>query len=232
MEVELRAPTNHWLGILPYLHDRGRITAVARTEGSILVGTDFGQVECIDAATGESRWLYVFPTLHRTLSSSSRGRPPTLSEAAAIFKKENGTPPISGIHIIIGKAGAPRVILDPEPVEPYVNLPIELAAAWSGAGIPVLVLLLAHKRPRTGRWESNALGSLAAWLTFLLVCLYPFLGRVSPGSSLALRIAIAAGFACGLGNAVISFRRGQRTEAAVLTVTFAALGLVAWLVPG
>ena len=232
MEVELRAPTNHWLGVLPYLLDRGRITAIVRTEGSILIGTDFGQVECIDAATGESRWLYVFPTLHRTLSSSSGGRPPTLSEAAAIFWKENGTPPISGVHIIVGKAGAPRVILDPKPVDPYVNLPIELAAAWSGAGIPVLVLLLAHTRSRTRRWGSNALGSLAAWLTFLLVCLYPFLGRVSPGSSMALRIAMAAGFACGLGNAVISFRRGQRTEAAVLAVTFAAMGLVVWLVLG
>jgi hypothetical protein len=49
---------------------------------------------------------------------------------------------------------------------------------------------------------------------------------------MALRIAMAAGFACGLGNAVISFRRGQRTEAAVLAVTFAAMGLVVWLVLG
>jgi outer membrane protein assembly factor BamB len=229
MEVELRAPTNHWLGVIPYLLNRGRITAVTRTEQSILIGTDSGQVECIEAATGESRWLYVFPTLHRTTSISSRSRAPMLSEAAAIFRKENGAPPASGIHIIVGKAAAPRVILDPNPVDPYVNLPRQLAAAWIAAGIPVLILLLMHALPRTRRWGSNALGSIAAWLAFLLVCLYPFLGRVSPDSSMALRIAIAAGFACGFGNAAVSFARGQKTEGSVLAVTVAAMGLIVWL---
>jgi outer membrane protein assembly factor BamB len=229
MEIELRAPTNHWAGVLSYLMDRGRITAIGRANERILIGTDFGQVECIAAVTGESQWLYVFPTLHRTMSYSSRGLPPTQSEAAAIFRRENANPPISGLHLINGKAGTPCVILDPKPVDPYVNLPRHLVTAWGGAGIALIILVLVHTLPWTRKWGPNALGTTAVWLTFLLFGFYLFYGRVSPASSIALRTTMLIGFISGVLDTVKSFRRGQRIEAAILAVTFAAVGLFIWL---
>jgi len=53
------------------------IRAVAAAQGRILLGSNMGHVECLDAHTGKSLWLYVFPTMRHTMSySSPNGLPP------------------------------------------------------------------------------------------------------------------------------------------------------------
>ena len=227
MEIEVAAPTNHWAGVLPYLLDRGRISTVAKAAGKILIGTDLGQVECVNADTGESDWLYLFPTLRRTMSYSARSLPPTLSEADAIFRRENGSPPISGLHVINGKARAPRIIFDPDPVNPYRRLPSRLAVAWTGACLPVVILIGVHVAGWRRKWESSIPGAVAAWLTFLLFCCYLFYGRTSPETSMALKAAMLAGFGFGAWDAIHSCRRGLWIEGMTVIVTFA--GIAAFL---
>jgi outer membrane protein assembly factor BamB len=225
MQVELRTPSRQWAGVLPYLLDRGRIVALAVADGRLLIGTDFGQVECINADTGQSWWLYTFPTLRRTLSYSSRSLPPMESEAAEAFRHDNANPPTSGLHVINGKARAPRIVTDPDPVNPYRRLPLHRALAWCGAGLGFLVLSLIHLIAWLRRWETSVAGAAAVWLTFLLFCFYLALGRVSPASSLALKMAILAGFVFSFWDAAKSFRRGLRMEGAILTITLAGIVL-------
>lgn len=225
MEIEWRAPTNNWKGVLTYLVDRGRIAAIATANGKLLVGTDLGHVECINAANGESLWLYLFPTLHRTMSSSAQGRPPTMSEAAAIFRQENRRDPDSGLQIVGGNTSRPRVVTDPEPVDPFRRLPYYVAAAWSGAAIPLVILFALHVAPRTRQWGSGTLGLSAAWLTFLLYCGYVFFGRISPGSSLALKISIAIALALLFGHTLYAYQCGRRFQGTVLALIFAGVVL-------
>jgi hypothetical protein len=225
MEIELRGATNRWIGILPYLLDRGRISAIGKAGGRILIGTDLGQVECVDAATGESLWLYRFPTLRRTISSSSQGLPPTLVEAAASFRADNGHPATLGIQIVNGKAGKPRLISDPSPIDPYHDLRLKLAAAWAGAALPFAILVLLHVLPRTRRLDSGILGSIAAWITFLVLCCFLFFGRVSATSSIALIVSLVTGLVLGLINAGRSYNRGEWGEAAIILTIFIAIGL-------
>jgi outer membrane protein assembly factor BamB len=224
MEIELQSPTSHWAGVLPYLLDHGRISAVTRVRGEILIGTDLGQVECINAANGESQWLYIFPTLRRTASYSSHGLPPTMSEAAEVFHRDNGNPSISGLHVINGKARAPHISIDPDPADPYRRLTWHLAIAWGGVGILTAALILVHIYAGFRRWESGIPGAIGVWLTFLLFCCYLFYGRVSPASSLALKAAILTGFLLGAFDAMRSFRQGLWLEGTVLIVTFLGIG--------
>lgn len=225
MEIEWRSPTNHWIGVLPYLMDRGRIAALGHAGGRILLGTDLGQVECIDAATGESLWLYRFPTLRRTISSSSQGMPPTLVEAEAAFRSDNAHPATAGLQVIGGKSGKPRLTSDPAPVDPYAGLGKKIAIAWAAAAVPFAFLVALHLLPRTRRMEPAILGSIAAWTTFLVLCGFLFFGRVSGPSSVALIVTLVTGMALGALNAVRCYHREEWGEAAIIMTVFVAVGL-------
>ena len=229
MEVELKEPAHEWSGVLPYLLDRGRIVALAKADGKILVGTDFGQVECIEADTGESAWLYTFPTLRRTLTYSSRGMPPTQTEAAAAFQHDNANPPSSGLHVINGKARAPRLVVDPAPVDPFHGLGRRLALAWTATGLGLTALLLVHFLGWWRHWGSGSVGGVAVWITFLLFCVYLAYGRLSPESALALKAAILSGFLFGAWDIVQSFRRQLWIEGTILSITFAGIALFIYL---
>src|SRR5262249_4659963 len=127
--------------------------AAARTSDRLLIGSNLGHVECIDAASGESLWLYVFPTMHQTMSYSSYGMPPMMSESAKIFRSENGTPPTSGLQLTDQVGKPTRVIRDPDPTNPFRDLPRLLSIAWAGVVIPVFGVVFLHKHPRTRRWN-------------------------------------------------------------------------------
>ena len=116
--------------------------------GGLLIGTNVGHVECIDARTGRSLWIYVFPTMRHTMSySTPYGMPPTMAERAEIFRRENRQPrTISGVQVLgrDGKDDSARVIFDPSPVDPFKRLPFYLTIAWTGAGMVVFGLLLSQ----------------------------------------------------------------------------------------
>jgi outer membrane protein assembly factor BamB len=229
MELEARTRTNHWTGVLPYLPDGGRITAIGKADGKIVIGTDRGQVECLAAETGMSLWLYNFPTLRRTVSYGQRRLPPTMSEAAAMFRQDNDHPPTSGLQVFRAKAGKPIVVADPDPIHPYRKLPLHLAVAWSAAGVGFGLMLLGHVLAWVRRWEASVPGAMAAWLTFLLFCACLFYGHVSPDSSLALRIAVFTGFVFGMVDAILSYRRRLWMEGTMLLLILGAIAVFAFL---
>jgi outer membrane protein assembly factor BamB len=223
LEIELRSPDGSWTGVLPYLSDRGRISTIARAPGKLLIGSNLGHVECVNAATGESLWLYVFPTMRHTVSYSGHGMPPMMSEAAATYRSENKHPPTSGLKLLNQRVRPTRVILDPEPANPFKKLPLLLAVAWGGAAIPLLLLVFLHVHPRSRRGNLSPYSVLLLILAF--VCFMSF-GRVSPGSSIALRVAMVAGLVSVALDAVGCFRRGKWFVGAVLVGFFLAVVLL------
>jgi outer membrane protein assembly factor BamB len=229
MEIEVRTPTNHWTGVLPYLVRGGRVAAVAKAQGKILIGTDMGQVECLEADTGRSLWLYTFPTLRRTVSFRSRSLPPMMSEAADIFRRDNGTPPTSGLQVLNAKASRPTLISDPNPVDPYARLPLYRAVAWSLAGLAFGLLILVHLLGWIRRWPWSVSGAMTGWVTFLLFCGYLFFGRVSPLTSITLEISILTGFAFGMLDAVGCYWKRLWFEGALLLVIFATIAVFVFL---
>ena len=70
--VELAVSTCVGRRELPYLR-YGDVVAVGETEHKLLLGTDYGHVECIDKETGQSQWMYIFPTKRATITISSGG---------------------------------------------------------------------------------------------------------------------------------------------------------------
>ena len=219
-EIELRTPNTNWTGVLPYLSDWGDICVFAAASGKLLIGSRFGHVECIDAGTGGSLWLYVFPTVRRTMSYSSHGMPPTMSQAAAIFRRHNSNPPRSGFQPINGKATTTHVIFDPAPIEPFGRLPLYLSVAWAGALLPFTLLILSRTKNRIRDWTSRNPGDLPAILAILSALMFFSFGRVSPGSSIALRLAIFACLMLGFVDAISTYRNGKRARAVVLILTF------------
>jgi len=206
-EVELESPEGHWEGVLAYLSKGGRISAIARISDRILLGTDRGQVECINARTGESLWLYVFPTIRQTLSySSPYGMPPMMSQAAKLYRDDNRTIPQTGLQLLNQNSRRTRVIVDPEPADPFHDLPGFLAITWGGAVVPLLVLIFLHMHRRTRTWT---LAPLSALLTVVPFACFMQFGRVSPGSSVMLRIAILGGVVFGIADAIKCFRIGK-----------------------
>jgi outer membrane protein assembly factor BamB len=222
-EIELRSPEGCWTGVLTYLSDRGLISAIARAPGRILIGSNLGHVECIKASTGESLWLYVFPTIRHTMSFSSYGMPPMMSQAAATFRDENANPPKTGLKLLDQDARPARVILDPEPTDPFKKLPLLFAAAWGGAVLVLLAVAFLHAHPRIRQRNLGLLSVLLVLLAFLCFMSY---GRVSPGSSTALRVAILAGLVSGTLDTARCFRRGKWLMGAALAGVFLAVALL------
>ena len=222
-EIELRSPEQHWTGVLPYLSHRGHIAAVARAPGKLLIGSNLGHVECVNAATGESLWLYVFPTIRHVMSFSSHGMPPMMSESAAIFRNENKTPPSSGLKRVNESAKPTRVIIDPEPTNPFEKLPLLLSVTWGGAIAPLIALAFLRLHPRTRQWNLGLISVLVLALVFGCFMSY---GRVSPGSSIALRIAMLAVLVMGVADAVKYIRSGKWFLGAVIVGIFTCVALL------
>ncbi len=88
--IGLESEDHKWTGTLPYLPSPGIVFAVGSTADRIVLGSNLGHVECLDAATGKSLWMYLFPTIRHTMSYSSRGLPPYMATAAAIHKARIG----------------------------------------------------------------------------------------------------------------------------------------------
>lgn len=227
--VRLESAHGKWTGKLPYLTGPGKIAVVGATAERILLGSNLGHVECIDVASGRSMWIYKFPTLRQTTSFSSGHLPPFLADAAAIYRHENEHPkPVSGI-IIEGSAGAskPRVAFDPQPANPFRKLPRYLAIAWSGAFLPCFFAILAAFAGSRKGWDVRLLASSGLFLAIGAVACFSFYGRVSLGSSLALRLAILVPLTLAVFHSVRSIRRKQWVSGTILLLLSLSLTVLA-----
>jgi outer membrane protein assembly factor BamB len=204
-EIELQSPEGRWTGRLPYLPIRGEIWQAVLDGHNLLLGSNFGHVECIDITTGESQWLYVFPAI---LSSWSGGGS-SMATALASFRQQKKNPPEFGFTLA-GEAPRPtRVIFDPQPDLIFRLLPLYLAAAWGAASAAWLALLYLCFHPRARHEDLR--GSILGLVLLALIGFYHF-GNVSTGSSYALRLAILAALITGVVNAVrFSFREHRAT---------------------
>lgn len=217
--------TNH-VGTFPYLNERGHIRATSQAKGKLLVGSNLGHIECIDLLTGTSHWLYVFPTIRHTMSYSSHGLPPMLADAAAVFRRQNENPPTHGFRLLAESPATTRLILDPKPFNPYSKLWLYLLLAWSSIAVAAVVLL-AQLSPKARSWKPDSKPALLLAVIAALFVLLLFFGRVSLGSAIAMRIAMASAFVCAFANGFNNFRQGRRGLA---VVTFASLGISLFIV--
>src|SRR5688572_8890476 len=98
-------------------------------------------------------------------------------------------PPSSGLKLVNESAKPTLVIIDPEPTNPFERLPLLLAVTWACAIAPLIALAFLRWHPHTRKWNLGLISVLIIALVF--GCFMSF-GRVSPGSSIALRFAILA----------------------------------------
>lgn len=195
--VEMASEVGSWRGYLPYLAMwPASVAEASLAEGKLLLGSNMGHVECIDVATGRSLWIYVFRTMRQTMSMTvPGGMPPYLVEQAEAYRLDNWRTSPAGLRLLPSgvsfdgiaatapatrpAAEGPRVIYDPRPVDPFADLPVYLAKAWSGIVLPMTGFALLCLVARWRRWGYLGVG-LSAWaMGFLLAAAMWFYGGVS-----------------------------------------------------
>lgn len=227
VEFELRSAETSWKGTIPYLQGHGYMSAIAAAGGRILLGSNVGHVECLDARTGKSLWLYVFPTLRQTMSySSPHGLPPMMADAAATFQRDNRLTPRRGFQVAGGEPSAPRVVRDPKPWDPFADLPVLLAVTWGGAAAVIAALFGLHLLQRIGRTSVQGLAVISALLTMLAFACFMHLGRVSMIGYIGLQVAVLAGVVFGLRDVVRCFRSRHWLCGAVLAPLFLVIAVL------
>lgn len=204
----------------------------------ILIGTAEGHVECVDAQTGHSQWINVFPADTKVLSyTSPNGLPPYLDELMkahrAYQEKESvlrglcvlpaDAVEIANLDALIQRAPFVRTVFDPSPIDPYAYVPALRWKAWTAVlvGATGLILIGAVLLParRHGLCLVVALvviGALPFWLFSY--------GRVSFIPTQLTKLVILACAGIALLSALACIRRGTRVLPS-LTI----LALVAWL---
>lgn len=213
MLVSMESDVGNWKGHLPYLEHAGSgggndaaIVAVGSTKDLVLLGSSLGHVECLDAATGRSLWMYVFPTIQQTMSyASPNGMPPTMASAAATYRRENKNRSIESGLMLEGATAPshPKIMLDPSPADPFKNLSRYLAIAWSGAVLPPILMGLTLLAYRQKNWNVRIPPFVGLLLAAVATAGYIYYGRVSLGSSLGLRagmlVALVTTFVFSIG---------------------------------
>lgn len=231
LRVHAQTDSYEWTGRLPYLEIQGDVRQVGSTPDKILLGSNYGHVECIDAASGRSLWIYVFATQRDIVSYSSRGMPPYWATAKAIYKSENRKRPLSGLVTeppLLNAAG-PKIIYDPSPTNPFKELPGYLAIAWSG----VFVIMGGTGAVMSARLKGKVGNRLAAILVLMTslcaVFCYMNYGRVSIGSSLGLRLGILIALLSACTYSMIAIKRKcWITGGAILVLS---IGIAVYLFP-
>lgn len=207
--VERVSPVGGWKGYLPYVGFNGSIVEEDVAGDCLLLGSNQGHVECVDVATGGSRWLYVFPAVSRIGSYSfPYGMPPYYADQARAFRRKNeGSRNARGLIrlsmafredtarwvevVSSAENEQSTVIVDPSPQDLFEDLPYLLAEAWLGATMPILVLLLvvlvARENKKLPRWTLAGL-----WTAALLVGGSNLFsnGRVAFSSTVAIKLGL------------------------------------------
>ena len=243
MTVEAAAPGGRWRGFLPYLSGApGWVRDSVVVDGRLLLGSDRGQVECIDIASGRSLWIYVFPTVRWTMSYTfPYGMPPRLAQQAAICRRENRRAHPGGLCLLppgvsfeeadfaalaaaSRPAGGPVVIYDPHPGDPFAELPVYLLKSWSlvlGSIVGVVVVLaVALWRKWTFRW----IGAGALVMALPAMSALYFYGRVSDACTLTGKVVLLILAPCVLYHVYRGLRRRDWKFALPLLAGLLVLG--------
>jgi hypothetical protein len=231
--VEHVAPDATWQGRIPYLsrpgtfgsHENGAIEVVGATEEFLLLGSNLGHVEAIRRSDGKSLWIYMFPALRKTMSYSAYGLPPMMDQAAAAYHKQNAERrPVSGF-VVEGsiEPSQPIIIYDPQPADPFADLPFYLAIAWA---VNIGALLFTTAVIARGWWcgfEHRSISLLVLTATVAVMWLFFEYGRVSMPTAVAFRLVIAAQLAVCVWFAIRAFNSGRNVSGVSI---IAACGLL------
>jgi outer membrane protein assembly factor BamB len=236
--VELKSKKANWRGTLPYLKRPADVVIVGGTDDYLLLGSNFGHVECIDKKSGKSLWIYVFPTMRLTTSYSSSflnrsGLPPYWSDAAAIYKSDNqNREPKSGMILDdSAEPSTPKIIFDPAPIaDPYRKLPLYRAIAWSGAIIPTTILCLVLWILKKKQWDFRITAGIGLVLTISVIICFLSYGRVSIGSSIGLQLGMIVPLTVALMYSLRSFRKKRRIISTLLLFCSVCLAIYIFLI--
>ena len=66
--IRLLSTDSQWKNYLPFVQPNEWLESVEEVDGRILLCGSGGQIECLDSATGQPLWLYVFPSFRRVMS--------------------------------------------------------------------------------------------------------------------------------------------------------------------
>ncbi|UCE50130.1 MAG: PQQ-binding-like beta-propeller repeat protein [Phycisphaerales bacterium] len=225
--VELKSSTGNWRASLPYLKNPGQVVVVAATDKKILLGTNLGHVEAINRQDGQSQWMYVFPTMRRTMSYSTYGMPPMMAKAAATYRRDNeDNKPECGLMLEdADEPSQPKVVFDPEPANPYSRLPLYLTIAWTGVLLPVLLTVLVIVLCRKRQLDVRIPAASGLVLAIGAVCCFFFYGRVSIATAIGFRFGMAIPLAVASQYAVRSLRQKREISGALVLLAALALGI-------
>lgn len=155
--LQLVSEAASWNGYVSYYDDARWLGRYTEAEGQLIFASGRGHVECIEIATGQPQWIYVFPVIRRTMSYSRYGMPPMLTERAAAYR--------NGLKNLGVKSGTLRIpdgealssinfkrlrdateytgtiIVDPAPDDPFADyVPRLVYRAAAFAALPVLII--------------------------------------------------------------------------------------------
>lgn len=196
-----------WRGFLPYLDPRGQVRATVEGD-RVLLASNFGHLECVDATTGRSLWMYTCPTIVAVGSYSwPNGMPPRLTARAEIFRQQNanrshlaglclipdGAPdePLDAAALLAdrGQVVYPTLIADPTPFDPYADLPELVRVAWSGELIALAAASIPFALYRW-RWSRAAAALVLPAVVVGLSYWLPLVCRISDAATLSIKLTI------------------------------------------
>lgn len=201
------AGKSEWQGYFRYFNKGEYVDRIASSRDKLIVGTNYGHLECIELGTGRSLWLYSFPTFRRTRSYSSGFYPPDMVFSALENYRDNKRKlPASGLALLtkgslndgadLSKCGFalnnPRVILDSKPHYLYTDykLPVYLLFELFGLILPFKTLRYLNRRKEAlaGKNWLSALAYLGGAAVSLIT--WWFLGRASSVVGFLLQLMV------------------------------------------
>ena len=190
--IELKSEKAKWKGLLSYLKKRWEVLTVAEADNKLLLGTDLGYVECISMRSASSLWMYIFPTLHHPGPYGLNIKDSFMATEAKIWRRGNKRKvPSSGMRLLSQKENSkPRIIFDPNPWNPFHNLPLYFAIAWIGILFPIILLAVLFPIGQKYGLDSRILAFVGLTLSALSAFCFFIYRWVSQSSNVTSRVAI------------------------------------------
>jgi len=241
--AEFAGELGRWRVMLPNLEPDTDVVEATTGRSSVLMVSAHGHLECLDASSGKTRWIYTFESSSGAVDCDDFGRDEGTTGGADKQRPSAdalmaSVPVPAGFEarkalwtdLVVGATVDANTIADPEPGGPVLFSVRARLGYWSlaiGASILALVAaVIANRRPGRGR------RLLAAWLA-IGGCYANIVGGVVIGEiDDPARIAVIGGGLFGLVVAGASifglWRQGHRSS--VVFVSFPVmLGLAVWV---
>jgi len=215
--VVFRHAKGNWRGVLavhcdPY--DPEAVEAVTAIDGTLLIGTNDGRVEALDAKTGLSRWIYLFPPIRHQICGTSG--PPRTEDVINDFKEDISFQKDTPLQLLSAVQSAKvTVIRDPKPYRPAPISPLIPVFAWLGIILPIPVLLalnlygIRYKRARSVPAIQMAIG------VFSMAIIVPLINDFSLRHSQIALIEFAGMLLAAVIFIVTAYVKRQRVNASI-----------------